>query len=161
MSSRASGARQRRHRWGLLAVMLMMLGSAGLALGCGGSKKKTAEPELAPADDDDVVEEPAPKQSLMPAEKLDEIESFMRRKSRHISRCIGEAGNEVGRNAVVKLTVSMTISKAGKPQNVKLTEIEPKSEKLEECVLRRVRDWTITTLPKPLDYSKRFVFDSL
>jgi len=131
----------------------------GLAVGCGGDKKEVEEPLVAPT-------EPAPEpeeDTLIPPEKFDAIQSFFERKARVVSRCYSEAvgSGDLGKNAKGFVTLQMTITASGALSNMQVAESNLKSDKLHRCLIDYLEKWTVTTLPKSLDYSYTFSFSPL
>ncbi len=142
------------NRWQKLGVVAVAVGLISAA-GCGGGGKKApAEPEETVVEDDVEDEEDV----LIPEEKFDEISSFFNRKRRLVSRCFVKAleAGEVAKTDKAAVQITMTISKSGKVKNARITACSHKSDVLRECVLEYVRGWSVTTLPKDLDYSYTF-----
>lgn len=142
-------------RPGLPAVVL----GAVLALGCGGSSRPApAQPQPEP----EPPAEPEPP-VIISDQKLEEIQHFFERKRTAISRCFIEAleAGELPREGGGRLTVSLTISESGAATNVTIAEMIPTSATLAACVKKNVSRWTITTLPRSLDYSYTYGFENL
>lgn len=148
---------QKSALWLFASILLMTL----CAPACGGSdKKKTQKPSAVdetPTADDEAEE------VLIPAEKFDEIQAFFDRKRKVVTRCFTAAidAGEASRRGGGKISVTMVIATSGKLKNVKVTDIAPESAILERCTLEQVRSWTVTDLPKDLDYSFTFGFGTL
>ena len=142
---------------GVLAVAVFLV--AVLSPGCGGSKKTTEQPtggdtEIEPQGEDDT---------LIPPEKLDAIKSFFDRKRKVVTRCFTEAvqAGELGKNAEGYVTVKMTILASGELKNVAIADASLDSARLHECLVAYVQGWTVTDLPKSLDYTYTFAFATL
>ena len=163
--------RRRFLGWGLLFLGLCLVG-------CGGQSGPAGPGHDAPEPAPEQGLEPAPEQGqspdddeaggsqteLIPARKLEEIERFFQRKNRFVSRCFNdalEAGEIPKGTRRAYITVSMTIARDGTPQNLRVAEASVSSPTLERCVRDRVSKWTITALPKALDYSYSFGFTAL
>lgn len=156
----------RRTRNGVWWVFALALVFALTTVACGGSSNKDdTTPEVDDDDDDDM--EPADDDDdgdvMIPEEKFMTIQSFFDRKSRIVSRCFvdGVEADEIDKDAKVMITVTMVIQESGKVTDVTTAETNTKSQVFEDCVHEHVRGWKITTLPKPLDYSYTFAFDTL
>jgi hypothetical protein len=80
-----------------------------------------------------------------------------------VSRCHveGVAAGEVERTEKGHVTVGLTINRDGSASDVRVMETSFKSTKVGECVVRLVRGWTFTTLPKTLETSHTYVLDRL
>ena len=145
------------NKWQEVGVVLVS--ALAIAAGCGGGGKKEASE---PDGDDDVVVEPDEDDDdsavIIPEEKFDEINSFFSRKRRLVTRCFVEAeeAGEVSKDAKVDVMVTVTIQKSGQITNAKIAKSSHESEVLQNCVLEYVKSWTVTTLPRSLDYSYSF-----
>lgn len=152
----------RHHRFAFATPCLTMLLLGALA--CGGGDKKGAD-EPAGGDEEEVAAEPkSADDGMFPPEKFDEIQRFFDRKRNYMTRCFTEAidaGEVDKRTTAGRATVVMTINKRGQPTKVRISQMQPKSAYLEKCIIENVEKWTITTLPKPLDYSYTFGFGTL
>lgn len=142
-------------------------GVSGLALlvaiACGGSAAQKGAEEPAAEDEAAPEDEGAGDESMIPPEKFDEIRAFFTRKNPAIARCFVDAieAGEIPKNSGGRLTVTATISAQGKPQNIRVTEMNPRSGTLERCVMDTASRWTVTTLPKATEYSHLYSFESL
>jgi hypothetical protein len=139
--------------WQKLGMVVVASGLVA-AVGCGGGKKAPVEPEQEVVVDDGDDEEDV----IIEEDKFDEISSFFKRKRRLVSRCFVKAleAGEVAKTDKAAVQVTMTISKSGKVKDARISSCSHKSEVLQECVLEYARAWTVTTLPKDLDYSYTF-----
>ncbi len=151
-------------RW---ALGIGLLGC--MAQGCGGHDDRPKGPEPLLVEEGEPLPDAPPESEtpiqpeMLPAEKLDEVAAFFDRKRSIVARCWADAleAEAVPAEAEGTITVNMIISPAGQPQKVTVAGAEPRSEMLENCVLERVRSWTITELPRPLEYSYTFGFERL
>lgn len=142
---------------GILVGSAILL--AALAIGCGGGDKKAAEePAPAPAQPAEPGED-----TLIPPEKFDAIQTFFERKRRVVSRCFSEAvdSGELGKNAKGFVTVQMIITEDGTLSDMSVAESSLESDSLHRCIIEYLTKWTVTTLPKPLDYTYTFSFQTL
>ncbi len=102
--------------------------------------------------------------ALIPAQTLDEIERFFDRKRRTMVHCFTDAlsAGEIGkRTREAWITVSMTITPAGKATSVSIADASVDSPVLATCVKGYVGNWVLPAPPEPLDYSYRFGFSAL
>ena len=136
------------------------LGLIALLAGCGGGEKSAQEPTPAPAEPVEPVET---EDELIPPEKLDQIQTFFDRKRRVVTRCYTQAleSGDLSKNAEGYVTVSVTITTSGSLSNASIADATLESDSLNECILGYVEKWTVTSLPKPLDYTYSFRFLSL
>lgn len=147
-----------RQELGLAAALCLVWATA-----CGGGKKDVEEPEPAAtsgeyAEDDGEEDGEAAGDVLISAEKFEEVRSFFDRKRRLVSRCFVKAleAGEVKETDDAKVQVTLTIEPNGKISNARITHCSHASKVLRGCVLEYVKGWTVTTLPKPFDYSYTF-----
>ena len=102
-------------------------------------------------------------EELFPAEKFDEIQTFFARKRRVATRCFIQAleQGELAPRSAGYITLSMTILESGATSDVAIAEATLQSNHLDECLLGHVRRWIVTSLPRPLQYTYTFAFDTL
>lgn len=141
-------------KWQKLGMVVVASGLVA-AMGCGGSKKAPVEPEQEVVVEDDGDDE---EDELISEDKFDEIASFFKRKRRLVSRCFVKAleAGEVAKTDKAAVQLTMTISKSGKLKKTRITMCSHKSDVLRNCVLEYAKGWTVTDLPKDLDYSYTF-----
>lgn len=134
-----------------------------LALGCGGSKKKSESPPTPLVSMEEEEEYVDQEDEMIPDEKFNEIQSTFERKSSTVARCYPDAAEagEVEMDGRVKVTVGMVIQKSGVPKDVKIIGTTKRSAILESCVLRAIGRWQFTDLPNPLPYSFTFKLQNL
>ncbi|HET6611033.1 MAG TPA: AgmX/PglI C-terminal domain-containing protein [Kofleriaceae bacterium] len=142
--------------------MLRIAGSGMvLMMACGGSHKPAAEGPPPSTEETEPAEDPS--QILIPPEKLDAIEATFTRHVSEVSRCFPKAVEAGELQATDKgyVTVGLTVTESGAPENVRAVEATLDSQVLKDCVTAEVSSWEFTTLPKPLDYSHTYVFERL
>lgn len=139
-------------------AIILALGVGATA--CGGGQKKVEEPV---AGDDDGAAQEQPEEYIVPQEKLDAVQRYMERQRNFIAYCWGDAleAGEVKQGQSGHITLSFQVQTDGTVDGIKITEEDPKSKTLENCVLGKAKRWKITTLEKPLDYSYTFGFSNL
>ncbi|HEX4416275.1 MAG TPA: AgmX/PglI C-terminal domain-containing protein [Kofleriaceae bacterium] len=129
---------------------------ASLAVGCGGGSHADTTP--APADN------AAHEQSeQIPPEKMDEINRDLDRKQQIMSHCLAIAidNKELPKSSRGKVTVDLTIGTSGKPESVKIVSATLESKTLAECVTHHVQEIQFPELPKPLETSYTYGFETM
>lgn len=142
-----------------IPVMAVVL--AALAAGCG-SKPVPVAPS---GGDDEVVagDDQGDDPSMIAPERMDEIKSLLDRKRTAAARCFADVANDgkVDKNSHGHLALEFVISPAGKATGIKVLEDNLKSPDLEQCVIAKVQQIDFGALPKPLDWSYTFAFESM
>lgn len=138
----------------LLAVAVMAA--------CGGGQDRSSSVPVAASAGAASEEARTGEDELIPPEKLDEIRAQFDRKRDMVSRCYPQAiaAGQLARNARGYVTVGLSIQPDGSPRDVKVLEATLSSPVLADCVLGHVRRWTFATLPRALDYSYTYSFES-
>jgi hypothetical protein len=142
--------------------MIAVLLSATL-VACGGGKKQVEEPtgdDVASGDDDagggggDV---------MVPPEKMEEINVRLDRKRSIAARCLSDAveAGEAPKNARGKITLEFVISPAGKAEQIKVAKATFENEAVRNCVIGKIQDIAFPELPKALEWSYTFAFESI
>jgi hypothetical protein len=133
------------------------------AVACGGGKPK-ADPEYADdgggggGDDSDQGST-----DMVEPEKMDEIRVRLDRKRGQAARCLSDAvlAGQAPRNARGKITLEFVISPSGKAQDIKVAKASLTVPEVHECVIDKVRDIGFPQLPRPLEWSYTFAFESM
>ena len=143
--------------------MFEKVNSSSLVAGCGGKPAPVApsggggDDEAAAADDqgDDL--------SMIAPERMDEIKRLLDRKRTAAARCFADAANDgkVDKNSHGHLSLTFIINAFGKPTQVRVLEDSLASPELEHCVIEKVEQIDFGALPKPLDWSYTFAFESM
>ena len=135
-------------------------------LACGGAGKDADEPDeggkptiemRVPTDDE------APQDEGISPETFDSIKRFFERKNQFLNTCFTAAisAGEISKRGSARIAITVTITKAGKITNPKVTAIKPNSETLRSCIFEKMALWQLPKLPEPLDYSHTFGFETL
>lgn len=123
---------------------------------CGGHKPRSQDPSgpsvLGVADTGDPNDHSA---SMIPPEKIDEIQNDLSRKQMIISRCLAEAieAGEAKHNTHGKVTVELVVSTSGKAQNVKVVKTDIQAASVLECTKKHVEDIEFPQLRKQFETS--------
>ena len=139
---------------------------AVLAGGCGG-KPAPAAPggggEGDGVDEATAGDDQGDDAMLIPPERMDEVKALLDRKRAAAARCFADVANagKVDKNSHGHLALGFVISPAGKATDVKVLEDNLASPELEQCVIGKVEQIDFGALPKPLEWSYTFAFESM
>ena len=151
-------------RWTLIAIV-----GAGLAA-CGGHKPATSDPGTGgggetPNDGGDsggMTSNPCSDSGMCPPETLERIKEVLDSHRLSMSRCLDEAvsAGQAEKNAKGKVTVDFVIATSGKAKNVKVGSSTIKAKSVEDCVVAKVGELAFPEVPKDLDWSYTYAFES-
>jgi hypothetical protein len=134
-----------------------------LAIGCGGHKSQPASPS---GGDDDggggMSSNPCGDNGMCPPEMLDKIKETLDSKRLTVSRCLSDAAiaGQAEKNAHGAVTVDFVITPQGKATDVKVGSSTVKSKAVEDCVVGKVEAMAFPEVPKNLDWSYTYAFES-
>jgi len=140
----------------LIAVMLVGM------FACGGSgKKQVNEPtgdDTSTGDDDSGSSGDV----MVPPEKMDEINTRLDRRRNAVARCLTDAqiAGNAPKVAHGKMTVEFVVSPAGKAENIKIAKTTMDIQVVQDCVIQKVGETAFPELPKALEWSYTFSFQS-
>jgi hypothetical protein len=137
---------------------------AAVLCACGGGKKKedttsggvTIDPNATSGDTTDRSG------SMIPAEKMDEINRLLDRKRPTVSRCLTMVvdNQELPKGSRGKMTLGITIAPSGKA-SVKVIKDSLESKALETCVIGKVNEIEFPTLPSPYETTYAYAFEAI
>jgi hypothetical protein len=134
--------------------------SAVLIAACGGGKKA----ETTPAGDEPAMEQPAPIEEpvMVSAETMDQITRLFERKGTAVSRCLSMVidNKDLPKSSRGKITLGVTISTAGKAEDIKVIKTMLDSAPLTECVVEKVREIQFPEVPRPYQTSYTYAFEA-
>lgn len=135
--------------------------AACLAIACGGAQKTGSGGSDESVEGDEGSGEEAAGGGYVTPEKLDEIQRTFNMKRPAVSRCYSTAVEEerLDRQAKGRITLSMTITPAGRPQNVRISETTLKSKVVEECVVETVSGWELPQPEAATEFSFSYDFE--
>ena len=145
-----------------IPVMAVVL--AALAAGCGRKPAPVAPGGGGGGGDEAVAgDDQSDDLSMIAPERMDEIKTMLDRKRTAAARCFADVANDgkVDKNSHGHLALEFVISPAGKATGIKVLEDNLKSPDLERCVIAKVEQIDFGALPKPLDWSYTFAFESM
>lgn len=139
-----------------LVVVLALAAAA-----CGGSSKPSATTPTGGGEDTATDDDSGG--DLVPPERMDEITAMLDRKRTAAARCLADAVNsgKADRNARGHVAVSWTIGTDGRAQGAHVTETSLDNETVEACVVGRIEEIDFGALPRPLEWSYAFAFESM
>lgn len=137
-----------------LALVLLMVAA------CGGKKAKTT-PEL--TDEPKVTDNGTGGEPMVSADQMDEIQKMFQRKGNAVSRCLAMVvdNKELPKNSRGKVTVELTISPSGKPENVKILKSTLESKPLHDCVIDRVKEIGFPAVPNSYPTTYTYAFEAM
>lgn len=100
--------------------------------------------------------------SMVPPEKMEEVQSALLRKNAIVSRCLSqavEAGN-APKGAHGKITLEIKISPAGKATSVEVVKSSIESKEVQGCVKRKVEEVAFPELPKEYETSYTYAMEA-
>lgn len=141
----------------------VMVAVLTVAAACGGGgKKDTTEAGGDVAVDDGGGDSSGGGDVMVPPEKMDEINVRLDRKRASAARCLSDAvlSGDATKSTHGKITLEFVVSPAGKAENVRVTQATLDNQKVQDCVIDKVRDTEFPTLPRALEWSYTFSMDS-
>ena len=130
---------------------------------CGGHKSQPQDPSgpsvMGVQDTGDPNDHSA---SMIPPEKMDEIQNDLKRKEMIISRCLADAveAGDAKKNTHGKVTVELVVSTSGKAQNVKVVKSDFTAQSVNECTKQHVEDIEFPQIPKQFETSFTYAMEA-
>ncbi|HVV88263.1 MAG TPA: AgmX/PglI C-terminal domain-containing protein [Kofleriaceae bacterium] len=144
-------------------AMVLVLAAVGAAA-CGGSKPAThTEAEGGGGDTAGGGGDEGGDPNLVDVTRMDEIKQALDRKRVAAARCLADVVNagKIDKNAKGHVALGFVIGTDGKATGVKVLEDSLSSPDLEQCVIAKVQAIDFGALPKSLDWSYTFAFESM
>jgi hypothetical protein len=100
--------------------------------------------------------------TMIPSEKIDEIQRLFERRGQTVSRCLTFAINnkELPKSAKGRVTLGVTISTSGKAESIKVLKASIDSQSLNDCVVGRVKEIQFPEIPKPYETTYTYSFEA-
>jgi TonB family protein len=154
----ANGGRMAMNGWLGVPVALLF----GAVTACGGHKPAPAAPSGDGEGDGEVSENPCGEAGMCPPETLDRIKEALDAKRVVMSRCLSDAvsAGSAEKSARGQVTVNFVITPDGRATNVKVGKSTVGSKAVDECVIAKVEQIAFPTVPKDLDWSYTYGFES-
>jgi hypothetical protein len=130
---------------------------------CGGHKPQAQEPSgpsvLGVQDTGDSSDHSG---TMIPPEKMDEIQQDLKRKEMIISRCLADAveAGEAKKNTHGKVVVELVVSKSGKAQNVRVVKSDFTVQSILDCTKKHVEDIEFPQIPKQYETSYTYAMEA-
>ena len=101
--------------------------------------------------------------SMIPMEKMDEINRLLDRKRPTVSRCLTMVvdNQELPKGSRGKMTLGITISPGGKATKVDVIKDSLDSKKLEECVIGKVQEIEFPQIPSTYQTTYAYAFEAI
>lgn len=142
---------------------LLLLSSFLLVAACGskGGSSNTTPEGGGGGGDEEVAEDSGG--DMVPPERMDEIKSLLDRKRNAAARCLADAVNagKVPKNTAGHVAIEFTISTGGTAQGLKVIETSIENEEVQGCVMEKVQQIDFGALPKPIEWSYTYAFESM
>jgi hypothetical protein len=136
-----------------------------IAIGCGGGGKKPSEESTTPTIDPNATSGDTTDRSgsMIPPEKMDEINRLLDRKRPTVSRCLTMVvdNQELPKGSRGKMTLGITISPGGKATKVDVIKDSLDSKKLEECVIGKVQEIEFPQIPSTYQTTYAYAFEAI
>jgi hypothetical protein len=138
-------------------VLVCML----MVAACGGGKKGTTTPDDTSTGTQTVQNDTGASDMVSP-ETMDEIQRLLKRKGDAVSRCLAFAidNKELPKSSKGKITLGISISRAGKPEDIKVIKASIESKSLTDCVLGKVREIQFPEVPKTYETTYTYGFEA-
>jgi hypothetical protein len=143
----------------------LLLVAVLMAAACGGKNKNDAEEGggTATIDTQATTGDPTDRSgSMVPPEKMEEVNSALLRKNQIISRCLSVAveNGSVPKGTHGKVTVELSIAPSGQATKVEVIKSSIDSKEVQGCVKRKVEEISFPTLPKQYETSYTYAMEA-
>jgi len=100
--------------------------------------------------------------SMVPPEKMEEVNSALLRKNNIISRCLSQAvdNGSVPKGTHGKVTVELSIAPSGQATKVEVIKSSIESKEVQGCVKRHVEEIAFPELPKQYETSYTYAMEA-
>ena len=143
----------------------MLLVAIVVVAACGGKKKNedttsggiTIDPNASSGDPTDRSA------SMIPPEKMDEINRLLDRKRPTVSRCLTMVvdNKELPKGSRGKMTLGITVTPAGKASPIKVINSTLESKSLEQCVISKIEEIQFPQIPSKYETTYSYAFEAI
>jgi hypothetical protein len=136
-----------------LVVIAMLLAA------CGGKKTPKSMPDPEP---DNNVGNSSSNNTMIPGDKIDEIQRLLDRRRETVSRCLTFAINnkDLPKSTRGRVTLGITVTPSGKPGDVKVLKTSIDSKSLNDCVVGKVKETVFPEIPKAYETTYTYTFEA-
>jgi hypothetical protein len=134
-----------------------------VAAACGGKNKNNAEEGGPTIDTQATTGDPTDRSgSMVPPEKMEEVQNALLRKNAIVSRCLAQAvdAGEAPKGTHGKITLEIKISPAGQATSVEVVKTSIESKEVQGCVKKHVEEVAFPTLPKEYETSYTYAMEA-
>lgn len=134
---------------------------------CGGGGKKTEDTTssgVTPIDPNASSGDSTDRSgSMIPPEKMDQINRLLDRKRPTVSRCLTMVvdDQELPKGSRGKMTLGITVATNGKASKVNVISSSLESKRLEECVIGKVNEIEFPQIPSPYQTTYSYAFEAI
>jgi hypothetical protein len=136
-----------------------------IAVGCGGGGKKQSEDSTGPSIDPNATSGDTTDRSgsMIPGEKMDEINRLLDRKRPTVSRCLTMVVDNGGlpKGSRGKMMLDITVATGGKASSVKVIKSSLESKPLEDCVIGKVNEIEFPQIPSAYQTTYSYAFEAI
>ena len=134
------------------------------AAACGGKNKQSADESGGPLIDTQATSGDSTDRSgsMVPPEKMDQINRLLARKQMIISRCLSDAveAGEAPKGTHVKLTVELSIAPSGQVSKTNVVKSSTELQSVQSCVKEHVQEIAFPTLPRQVETSFTYAMEA-
>ena len=130
---------------------------------CGGGQKTNGPGPAVDETGEHAETPPDQSASMVPPEKMDEVNNDLKRKSGIISRCLAGAmeTKDVPRGAHGRVTLEIVIGTGGHAESVKVVKSDfHAAPKVDDCVVKHVQEIEFPQLPKSYETSYTYPMEA-
>ena len=100
--------------------------------------------------------------TMVPPEKMDEIQNDLKRKQVIISRCLANAveAGDAKKNTRGKVTVELVVSTSGHAQDVKVVKTDFQTSSIGDCVKKHVEEIEFPQIPRQYPTSYTYAMEA-
>jgi hypothetical protein len=134
-----------------------------VAAACGGNNKNNAEEGGPTIDTQATTGDPTDRSgSMVPPEKMEEVQNALLRKNAIVSRCLAQAvdAGEAPKGTHGKITLEIKISPGGQATSVEVVKTSIESKEVQGCVKKHVEEVAFPTLPKEYETSYTYAMEA-
>jgi hypothetical protein len=135
---------------------------AVLMFGCHHSQGDSPSEATTPMVDNTPHPTPGNDGTMIPPDKMDEVQTNLSRRNGIISRCLATAmeNKEVPKNTHGRITFEIRIGTNGTAESVKVVKTNLESKSVTDCATKHVQETGFPTLPAPYETSYTYSMEA-